>query len=151
MAFNIDVERTASTTKRQIFATHFPFHMISGRFLALSQFEKECRIFDKYHRMCAISEAGHFFLNFIFIWHDKVSLKGRHQIVFARGWNSRSGGGIFGNKRHITVCWGHSAAYIAAASYRYRYESKNIYSKHGIEITDQDGLIDQLWIRVHID
>ena len=22
-------------------------------------------------------------------------------------------GGIFGNKRHITVCWGHSAAYIA--------------------------------------
>ena len=71
---------------------------------------------------------------------------GRPQIVFAqfaRGWNSGSGG-IFGNKRHITVCWGHSAAYIAAASYRYRYESKNIYSKHGIEITDQDGLIDQL-------
>ena len=50
----------------KFFATHFPFHMISGCFLVLSQFEKECRIFDKYHKMCAISEAGHVkFLEFL--------------------------------------------------------------------------------------
>ena len=53
---------------------------------------------------------------------------GRPQIVFAqfaRGWNSGSGG-IFGNKRHITVCWG---------------AQRSIYSRRIIQIWSQKYFI----------
>ena len=75
-----------------------------------------CRIFDPYQRKCVLS-----FLKVgtlcNFPWDHKYTNKNTqiHKYKFTickRLEHSRSGG-IFGNKRHITVCWGHSAAYIA--------------------------------------
>ena len=126
-AFNID----SKGKEREIFLFFYSFffNMILILYFAYCQFGRYQRISEKYNRKCSNFQAKEIYFLFAPSLHDMESSGGDIKLYLhnLQEVGTVEVGGIFGNKRHITVCWGHRAAYIVAASYR--YGSRNILFK----------------------